>query len=106
MPSGAEVVSMATGRGNDSGATDPDCQMGISHPLEKDKEGPFAKPHSITHNSAHTHSLEVNKLPNSAPVYQVIIPVAITRVAERWVMINHQTALYTKTWWCCRPVSV
>lgn len=106
MPSGAEVVSMATGRGNDSGATDPDCQMGISHPLEKDKEGPFAKPHSYNNNSTHTHSLEVNKLPNSTPVYQVIIPVAITRLAEKWVMINQQTALYTKTWWCCRPVFV
>lgn len=43
MPSGAEVVSMATGRGADSGATDPDCQMGISHSLEKDKEGAFCK---------------------------------------------------------------
>lgn len=52
MPSGAEVVSMATGRGADSGATDPDCQMGISHSLEKDKR-PFAKPHSVTHNSTH-----------------------------------------------------
>lgn len=70
MPSGAEVVSMATGRGNDSGATDPDCQMGISHPLEKDKEGPFAKPHSIT-TIAHTHT--VLKLTN----YQ--IPLLSTR---------------------------
>lgn len=46
MLSGAEVVSMATRRGADSGATHPDWQMGIQH-TEKDKEEPSAKPHSV-----------------------------------------------------------